>query len=66
MLLGVRASNDLDALMVGYLQELFWEGALVGPNMLMRQALTAGPADAAPDLKVVFDGIPINGHSRRG
>jgi hypothetical protein len=23
------------------------------------------PADAAPDLKVVFDGIPINGHSRR-
>jgi hypothetical protein len=36
LFLGVRASDALNPLMVGYLVELFRDGALVGPTMLMR------------------------------
>jgi hypothetical protein len=36
LFLGVRASDASNPLMVGYLLELFRDGALVGPTMLMQ------------------------------
>jgi hypothetical protein len=44
LLLGVWALDALDPLMVGYLLELLWEFALVGPTILMRQ----GPSRRCP------------------
>jgi hypothetical protein len=42
LLLGVRALDVLNPLMVGYLLELFCKGAPAGATMLMRQASTVG------------------------
>jgi hypothetical protein len=47
--------------MVGYLLELFWDGAVVEATMLMRQPSTAG---TAPNLGVVFGGVLIKRHSQ--
>jgi hypothetical protein len=39
--LGVQASDTFDLLMVGYLLELFYEGAPAGATMMMRRPCSA-------------------------
>jgi hypothetical protein len=48
LLMGVRALDASDPLMVGYLLELFQECALAGPTMLMQWASTDGFQQTLP------------------
>jgi hypothetical protein len=65
LLLVVRASDAWDSLIIGYLLELFWEGAPTGATMLMVLNSRVQAATSA-NLTVVLGGISIRRHSWRG
>jgi hypothetical protein len=48
--LGVRASDAFDLSMVGYLLELFYEGAPIGATMMMRRLSSAEFQQVLPPI----------------